>query len=114
MNRTRMKFGVMASVISMVTTGVMLGSIPAAGAAVPKPTGCSAYVSHGSVNDAVAWCNKGNGSWYVQAKCASAGRVNGPYRGSKGWRKGATEAASVLKCGTNAWPVELKVVDISG
>ncbi|MFD0026017.1 hypothetical protein [Streptomyces sp. NPDC058382] len=113
MNKTRTRAGVLASAVALLASGITLGLAPAAEAAA-KPSGCSAYVSHDDLNDAVAWCDKGNGSWYVQAKCASAGRVNGPYRGSKGWRKGATAAASVLDCGTNAWPTELKVVSITG
>ncbi|MEU5821649.1 hypothetical protein K388_00792 [Streptomyces sp. KhCrAH-43] len=114
MNKTRTRAGVFASAIALTASGVTLGLAPAAEAAAPKPTGCSAYVSHEDIHDAVAWCSKGNGTWYVQADCTSAGRVNGPYRGSKGWRKGATEAASVLDCGTNAWPINLKVVNVSG
>ncbi|MFJ6010802.1 hypothetical protein [Streptomyces sp. NPDC092952] len=113
MNKSRAKTGVIASAAALLASGVTLGLAPAAEAAI-QPTGCSAYVSHENANSAVAWCNSGNGSWYVQADCTSAGRVNGPYRGSKGWRKGATEAASVLNCGTNAWPINLKVVGVSG
>ncbi|MFJ1804436.1 hypothetical protein [Streptomyces sp. NPDC088180] len=110
---TRRKWGVMASVITLLTTGLSLGIATGASAAT-KPSGCTAYVSQDDINDAVGWCARGTGSWYVQAKCASAGRVTGPYRGSKGFRRGATEAASNLDCGTNAWPIELKVVDITG
>ncbi|MFC9330017.1 hypothetical protein [Kitasatospora sp. NPDC057015] len=111
MIRTRRMTGLAASVIGLVSAGTMLAAAPAAQAAV-GPEGCTAYVSHTDEHTAVGWCARGNGTWYVKAKCAGPGRVNGPYVGSQGKRSMGREQASTVNCGTSGWPIEMSVVNI--
>jgi hypothetical protein len=110
MKRLRTMSGLAASVIGLLASGRALAAAPTAPAAA-GPAGCTAYQSHDNEHIAVGWCDRGNGTWYVQAKCGGPGRVTGPYRGTKGKRSQGRENASVLDCGGSGYPLEMKVVN---
>ncbi|WP_030269846.1 hypothetical protein [Streptomyces sp. NRRL B-24484] len=113
MNRSHRITRLTVSLAGVVAAGATLFAAPVAEAAPGGPSGCTAYVSHDNEHNAVGWCTRGSGTWYVKAKCAGPGRVNGPYLGSEGKRSRGMEQASVLSCGSNGWPIEMTVTKIN-
>ncbi|MEU0397909.1 hypothetical protein ABZ208_35180 [Streptomyces sp. NPDC006208] len=100
--RLTTKTAALVATLGLAIGGALAGAAPAS-AAIGDPTGCSAYVE----NDgrAIGWCSSGTGNWQVVAKCAGTRGVTGPHGGDIGYRKGATEKASILSCGSSGFAV---------
>jgi hypothetical protein len=101
--------GLVASSIGLLAASTALAEVPTA-QAIAGPAECTAYQSNANEHIAVGWCDRGNGTWYIQAKCGGPGRVTEPLRGTKGKRSQGREKASILDCGSG-YPLEMKVVD---
>ncbi|OJT18347.1 hypothetical protein BO221_40375 [Archangium sp. Cb G35] len=106
--RIRTMTGLIASSIGLLAASTALAEESAEQAGI-GPEGCKAYQSHKDDHVAVGWCDRGNGTWYVQARCGGPGSVTEPLRGTKGKRSQGKEKASILDCG-GGYPLEMKVV----
>ena len=104
---------VTAATALLVGCAAITGAGTASAAPAVGPSQCSAHVSVSNQHVADGWCDLGNGTWYVQTNCATQqGGVEGPYKGSQGYRKLSTEKQSTFNCGTGGFPVDMKVVDV--
>ncbi|MFC8125761.1 hypothetical protein [Streptomyces sp. NPDC057302] len=92
---------------SGLVLATMLGTTVALAPQAQAASNCRAWTADNG-HRAVGLCQSGSGEFRVRGVCAAL-QGSAPFYGTKGYRNGTTEQASIWDCGSGGWAENLWV-----